>query len=201
MVFAPPYVGQAFTRPSTIANNPQAKAERTQLTNLFANQFSAYALIASRSVGDQPGRPTPRYVTEWRHLPEGTLFAPYKLLPPTPASALADEYTRAFPTNYFPFPRSSSALFPLPCIGFNAQGQLLSPGDAILTLAKGSVFYGRLANGNLSLNTPPDVQLNPPINARLAARAQTNSFQFLRINWLTGRARVESQGVEIALGR
>jgi hypothetical protein len=38
---------------------------------------------------------------------------------------------------------------------------------------------------------PPDVQLNPPINASGPPARQTNNYQFVRINWLTGRARVE----------
>src|SRR5437016_803694 len=74
IVFAPPNVAQAFSPTFGIRRS----AELRQLTNLLGGPFSAYALVSTRTVGDQPGRPTPRYLTEWKTLPEGLLFAPYK---------------------------------------------------------------------------------------------------------------------------
>jgi prepilin-type N-terminal cleavage/methylation domain-containing protein len=198
MVFVPANVGQALTRPSTAAITPQGKAERSQLTNLLATQFSAYALIAERTVGDQPGRHTRRYLTEWKTLPEGTLFAPYKLAGNSPNAA--DEYSRTFAVNLpspllpLPFPSSRSQAFPLPYLAYNAQGQLMSQRDEILTLAKGSVFLPRNPDGSVAVNALADVQLNPPVQASRAPRGQTNTYQFVRINWLTGRAKIELQG-------
>jgi hypothetical protein len=159
---------------------------RRQLTNLVSSQFSGYALLSKRSVGDQPGQERPQYVSEWKQLPEGILFAPFKF-----NAALTNypyEYVRSFPmmdNGWLPFPHSTNFLpgFPLPVLGFNARGQLMpvagmDPRDEIIPLAEGSVFYGDL-NGRL---TTPDVEIKPPDNF-------TNNV--IRINWLTGRASVE----------
>jgi hypothetical protein len=151
-------------------------------------QFSAYAVVADRTVGDQPGRHTRRYITEWKSLPEGMLFAPYKLLNRAPGSG--NEYTRSFPLLSLPFPSSQSDLFPLPYIGFNARGQLLSQRDEIIAVARGSVFVARNPNGTVSKATP-DVQLLPPANGNLPPGIQTNIYTFARINWLTGRTKLE----------
>jgi len=189
MVFAPPLPRAAFT-PTLAGETPdQARRRLRQLTNLLGGAFSAYALVSTRTVGDQPGRPTPHYLTEWRHLPDGYVFAPYKFA--GGAGNLPNEYTRTLLYKSFPFPSSSSRMTnQLPCIGFNSQGQLITQRDEVLALAKGSVFPARLANGTLAI-TAPDVQLNPAVNPNLAPATQTNTYQFVRINWLTGRAKVE----------
>lgn len=160
---------------------------RRQLTNLVSSQFSGYALVTRRSVGDQPGRERPQYVTEWKQLPEGVLFADYKF-----DKALMDaddEYLRSFPVvdnGWLPFPHSTNYLagYELPVLAFNARGQLMPLReenkwrDEIIPLAEGSVFYGDLS-GRL---TAPDVEIKPPHN-------YTNNM--IRINWLTGRTSVE----------
>jgi prepilin-type N-terminal cleavage/methylation domain-containing protein len=159
---------------------------RRQLTNLVSSQFSGYALVTKRSVGDQPGRERPQYVTEWKQLPEGILFAPYKFH--AAWTNEPNEYLRSFPrvdNGWLPFPHSTNYLggYPLPVLAFNARGQLMSVGgmparDEIIPLAEGSVFYGDLS-GRL---TAPDVEVKPPNNF-------TNNM--IRINWLTGRTSVE----------
>lgn len=181
VVFAPINLVNTFAARST-------DAERRQLTNILEAQFSSYALVSSRTVGDQPGRPTPRYLTEWKTLPEGLLFAPYKF--GVSGANLVDPYSRTFMLQPLPFPNSRSQPLLLPCIGFNAQGQLLTQRDEIVTLARGSAFPARTAVGTLAME-PPDVQLEPPANANIPPARQTNTYQFVRINWFTGRARVE----------
>ncbi len=52
------------------SNNSQA------LANL---KYRSYAIFARSSVGDQPGRPTQKMLTEWRALPDGIVFEPSKL--------------------------------------------------------------------------------------------------------------------------
>jgi hypothetical protein len=192
MVFVPTNIVQAFNRASSSGNTPRSRAERAQLTNLLTGAYSYYALIAERTVGDQPGRHTRRYISDWKSLPDGLLFAPYKLTGIAPN--LADEYNRTFPvkppTALLPFPNARSEGFALPYIAFNAQGQLISQRDEIVAIAKGSVFPIRRSDGSVALQ-PPDWQLNPPVNRNLQPRTQTNSYQFVRVNWLTGRARVE----------
>jgi prepilin-type N-terminal cleavage/methylation domain-containing protein len=181
MVFAPPGLLDAFQLPRTAA-------EMRQLTNLLASAYSAYALVSTRTVGDQPGRPTQRYLTEWRTLPDGMLFAPYKL--GTNAFNHPNEYTRTLGLQLLRFPSARSDYFILPCIGFNAQGQLINQRDEVLTLAKGSVFPARNKDGSIARQMP-DVQLDPQINPNSPPVTQTNTYQFVRVNWLTGRARVE----------
>src|SRR5205807_860596 len=45
---------------------------------LAKGQFTSYALYEKRQIGDQPGRPTARFVTDWRTLPAGTMIATQK---------------------------------------------------------------------------------------------------------------------------
>jgi type II secretory pathway pseudopilin PulG len=181
MVFTPINLVDAFRDNLT-------PREAQQLTNLMGSHYTAYALVSTRTVGDQPGRPTPRYLTEWKSLPDGVLFAPYKFLGNYPN--VADEYVRTLPLPPLPFPGARSAYFNLPSIGFNSQGQLISQRDEVLALARGSVFNRRNPDGTLALREP-DVQLIPPPKPNLNPRTQTNTYQFVRINWLTGRAKVE----------
>src|SRR2546423_9515649 len=98
-----------------------------QLTNLITGQYAAYALLATRTVGDQPGRWNPRYLSEWKRLPQGILIPPYKF---DPAFASApDPHLRSFSmaTNPpLPFPTGKTLLspvVPVPYIVFNSQGQ------------------------------------------------------------------------------
>jgi prepilin-type N-terminal cleavage/methylation domain-containing protein len=159
---------------------------RRQLTNLYSSQYSGYALVSRRSVGDQPGRERPQYVSEWKQLPEGVLFAPYKFHPAWTNEP--NEYIRSFArvdNGWLPFPHSTNFFpgYPLPVLGFNARGQLMSLGgmparDEIIPLAEGSAFFGEQQGRLLA----PDVEIKPPNNF-------TNNM--IRINWLTGRASVE----------
>src|SRR5438445_12225773 len=98
-----------------------------QLTNLITGQYAAYALLATRTVGDQPGRWHPRYLSEWKRLPQGILIPPYKF---DPALASApDPYLRSFSmaTNPpLPFPTGKpllSPVFPVPYFVFHYPGQ------------------------------------------------------------------------------
>src|SRR2546426_10145311 len=61
MVFVPPGIGGHV---SAISAGPQRDRQMKQLTNLVSGQYAAYALFARRSVGSQPGRQNPRYLTE-----------------------------------------------------------------------------------------------------------------------------------------
>jgi hypothetical protein len=168
-------------------SDPSRDAVRHQLTNLVSRQFSGYALLSRRTVGDQPGRERPQYVSEWKQLPEGILFAPYKFHPGWTNEP--NEYVRSFPridNGRLPFPHSTNYLegFSLPVLAFNARGQLMPLADEdnwrdeIIPLAEGSMFYGSVGG----LLSAPDVEVTPPNNF-------TNNM--IRINWLTGRTAVE----------
>jgi len=200
MVFVPTNITTAF--PPT--GNPSVDAV---LTNLYTKQYTTYALVAARTVGDQPGVSTPRYLTDWRSLPNGVFIDPIKFGNYEPTSQIqggtnTSDYTRAFYSTrvnsqtvkylnltfpYIPFPVAvSNASYytnTLPFIGFSYLGQLVSPnneGEAI-PLARGSIFY------------------NPDGTADVLETPLTNSItesNVIHIDWLTGRARLERQEVQ-----
>jgi prepilin-type N-terminal cleavage/methylation domain-containing protein len=182
MAFVPPTLSQRFAEIQAAGIN--GPAELRQLTNLISGQFSGYALISKRTLGDQPGRDSARYLTEWKTLPDGMLFAPYKFN--SQFSNHPDEYLRTLPVAPLPFPNLRSGTFPLPYIAFNAQGQLVSMRDELIPLAKGSIFFQRNADGSYARApvNPSDIVLRPPAQG-------TNNLQYVRVNWLTGRAKAE----------
>jgi prepilin-type N-terminal cleavage/methylation domain-containing protein len=157
-----------------------------QLTNLVSGQYSAYALVIKRAVGDQPGRENSRYISEWKRLPERMMIAPYKFGNGPGPTGLPPEYQVPFALSVngeLPFPRTGvyKAGFNLRYVAFNSQGQLLSGRDEVIPLAEGSIFFPRNSRGEF-IPAPADIVMKPPDN-------YTNNF--IRINWLTGRASVD----------
>ena len=187
MVFVPPGIMAHFADFNQVRFT-SADRDRwsRQLTNLITGQYTAYALLTKRTVGDQPGQENPRYISEWKRLPQGILIAtnkfnlmnPTQLISVPPLVAYPDDYRRYFNTNAFPFPASRSPVWTLPYIGFNSQGQLLRGRDELIPLAEGSIFF----TGTGGYLTSPDVSIKPPNN-------YTNHF--IRVNWLTSRASVD----------
>jgi prepilin-type N-terminal cleavage/methylation domain-containing protein len=193
MVFVPPGIMAHF---AGLNQSGSTAAERDrwarQLTNLITGQYTAYALLTKRTVGDQPGQGTTNYISEWKRLPQGILIAtnkfnlanPRLLYPDPPLDSYPDEYRPAFAVDFFPFPARRSPRWALPYIAINSQGQVVSEffkgqfHDALIPLAEGSIFFTG-ASGYLS---SPDVSMKPPNN-------YTNHF--IRVNWLTGRASVD----------
>ena len=187
MVFVPPGIMAHFAD-FTGGGSTQAERDRwsRQLTNLITGQYTAYALLTKRTVGDQPGQEIPRYISEWKRLPQGVFIATNKfnLVDPKPLTpdpvlvSYPNEYRHYFDTNAFPFPASRSPRWTLPYIGFNSQGQLLRGQDELIPLAEGSIFF----TGPSGYLPSPDVVMKPPDN-------YTNHF--IRVNWLTSRANVD----------
>jgi hypothetical protein len=182
--------------------DPEARRLLVQLSNVVDGAYTSYALVSRRTVGDQPGRERPQYLTEWKRLPAGVAIPQYKFIPGTNAAPvvpgwLPPEYRAGFQyrTNApvaggVPFPTSEAfddtlPSLRLPVIGFNAQGQLLPPRagvpprDEIIPLAEASAFFNWLPNGSAGR---PDLIVKPDNN-------WTNNF--VRVNWLTGRAMLE----------
>ena len=87
-----------------------------------------------------------------------------------------DPVRRPHPTQLVEFFTTGQQL-PLPTIGFNAQGQLLSGRDEVVTFKEGSVFVPRDTNGN------PQVGLADIVDKSGGLR------HHVYINWLTGRAK------------
>ena len=164
-------------------------------TNLFDKQLNAYTFVTLRSLGDQPGRSSVRYLSAWRELPEGAFIAQWKFNPRNTALRVIDpsDNTRFFDvkgfalTNTVPFPteKSPAGYVQLPYIAFNHLGQLVSGEDEYIPLAKGSVGYSRDPDRTATA-APPRLNESPP-------GSSTNTFMLVHIEWLTGRARLEKQ--------
>jgi len=162
-------------------------AERAVLSsNLIAKQYTSFALISRRTLGDQPGGETPQYLKEWRSLPNGAIFLPSMFAPPAGNWASLPATNRSFFYALLPFPTATGPLISLPVVGFDSQGQVSYGGswdpvdrDASVIVTQGSIFYQKGADGQYLIE-PPDVVEN----------SEDNRLVF-RVNWLTGRARME----------
>jgi type II secretory pathway pseudopilin PulG len=162
VVFIPPnivnYASVAIPTPDTggYAHN--------LITNLYTGQYSTYALVTLRSVGDQPGNATPHYLTSWRSLPGGVYIATNKFVPnPSLSSQVPTFFYSANLSQLagaFPFPMATNQyLANLPHFGFNYLGQLIyrsnnmdnlvinltgtqgSASHMYIPLARGSILY------------------------------------------------------------
>lgn len=184
VVFVPPYIVEpGFIKPQ----------DSKEAVNLFSGQYTTYAIFTRRQVGEQPGRENLRYLTSWKSLPEKVFIATSKFVKPPP-SRFSNSYfetNRPFGTNNFPFPTVTNSEVPLPYLAFNSQGQLISEKNdfsgqyegATIPLARGSIFYARDSNG-IPVAAAADVIETPSQNS-------LTNYNNIRIDWLTGRTRVE----------
>ena len=154
--------------------NPPFMHSSKVFNNLVAGQLTDYSLFVPRRAGDQPGRPNGRYLVEWKSLPDEVFIPLWK-------------FSNAFTTVRFPSDTntvSSPVYPPLPYLAFNSQGQLTSQRDEFIPLARGSIFpMQRDAAGNYPFQTV-DAKETPAGNS-------ITTPNLIRINWLTGRARIE----------
>ncbi len=172
MVFVSTNIIQPVNKP--LGNDP---ALLKQYTNLYTGQYTTYALLSLRQLGDQPGVAVPKYLTGWRSLPGGVFIPPSKFVAPSPPNAGFWMASLPFPvaTNYPPN-------LQLPYLAFNYLGQLVSPDnvtlapDQYIPFARGSIFIN-------PFNLVADVQENPPGNS-------VNNSNVVYINALTGRAKI-----------
>jgi len=175
--------------------------EKTKSDRLSGKQLIGYTFVSLRGVGDQPGRPTPRYWSNWKTLPQGSFIPPEKFGPFKPNVPVINIYTSGIPTpafqifgfrttNSIPFPSEDaytnnsgkSVYVTLPYIAFNYLGQLVSGQNELIPLASGGVSFGPMPRSS------PSVAENPP-------GSFTNTFNLVSIDWVTGRARIERQEV------
>lgn len=189
-------------------------ADRLAATNLADKQLIAYNFVALRSVGDQPGRGYPRYLSTWETLPTSTFIAFDKFNTPrfnnpgtdpymTNLYALSNFKVFGFQTNWdIPFPLATTAPWngngssphpypPMPYIGFDYLGRVISAQDEYIPISKGAVGFAKGTNG-LAILAPtgpsPSVTESPLGNT-------TNSYNIVHVDWLTGRARIERQEI------
>jgi prepilin-type N-terminal cleavage/methylation domain-containing protein len=185
------------------------KGTNVNATNLYSGQYTTYALFTKRQVGEQPGRENPRYLTPWKSLPEKVFISAAKFnWPKTSALRFSNIYSdtnRPFfkpdstdDAHKLPFPKATDTPVSVPYLAFNSQGQLISEDEnpsgthkyheGVIPLARGSVFYERDRDGNL-LRRPADAIETPPLNS-------ISNYNNIRIDWLTGRARVERKEMQ-----
>jgi len=194
--------------------NTLTMAQKTAATNLCDKQFTGYTFVSLRSVGDQPGQRTMRYLAPWQTLPDGTFIATNKFQSPgTLLSSSAQPLYLNWNTNYphpdqnrvYSFSANAAIQFPTadsptqiqpPYIAFNYLGQLTTNGtdmslsDEYIPVAKGSVVYARDAATKLFQFNAPDALETPPGNS-------TNlSYNIIHVDRLTGRAVVEFEKVK-----
>jgi prepilin-type N-terminal cleavage/methylation domain-containing protein len=204
MVFVPP----GFWNDQAYHGLP--KPEQLKGNKLVDKQYTTYTFVTLRSIGDQPGANTPRYLAPWRSLPEGVYIMTNKF--DIDQTKLLNIYTndlsgnrvlaysvRSFnTTNAVPFPSVDAPIYLprrpypfLPYIAFDFQGRLLSQRNEVIPLVKGGLVYQRDPTNGDAVQSPtnsPSVLESPPGNS-------TNAYNVLTIDWLTGRARLEHQEV------
>jgi prepilin-type N-terminal cleavage/methylation domain-containing protein len=150
--------------------------EKADILRLQGGIFTHYALYGFRKVGEQPGRASGGYLTEWKALPEKTFF-------PT-----NNDFTiLRLPNARFPFPFSSSTNKPaLPYIAFDHEGRLIEGVDtrtglgtyrneAITnSIARGAVFYARNpADGVITTVELQEIPPNNGLDTRVVVDAAT----------------------------
>lgn len=170
-----------------VAFDPSVTANANMLDNLLDAPFRGYALYADRSVGDQPGRPTVKYDSEWKRLPDGVIFQQnqYEALTPSDRAAITPNiWDRPFRTNTYLFPTVLGEPNVLPFIAFDGQGSLVDRfgektyEDEYVDLARGSVLAARDDQGNLIDFDVREVREGP----------REERFARIRIDAFSGRA-------------
>lgn len=152
--------------------------DQERLQTLWEGLYAGYSIYARRSVGSQPGRPQPKYLTDWKFLPAGIIFNPDKFIVERGSQVVRDPVSRPHALREIRFPHSDSATTLMHTIAFNAQGQLASGRDEVITYIEGDVGFIRDIDGNVT---------NGPLDIVDKSRGERHH---LLINWLTGRARL-----------
>lgn len=190
-------------------NDPGAGAwnanDQALASSLFDKQLMSYAYVCLRSVGDQPGAHTARYLSSWRTLPSGAYISQQKfnIINPssTPVLTIVTNGVIAYQvygfdyTTSVPFPSETNGPAPfihLPYIAFDGMGQLvsgLSGQPELIPVSEGSVSFARNPQSKEALQAPPQVTERPLGNT-------TDNYSLVSIDRLTGRARVERRKVQ-----
>jgi prepilin-type N-terminal cleavage/methylation domain-containing protein len=172
-------------------------------------QYNSYALYEKRQIGDQPGRHTEHFITEWRTLPAGTAIAPQKFgdgVTPNQVSLAAPFNYKTFyyGTNGFTFgtnptnPNNTNSFARFPYIAFDYTGRLASPWeqwrppyptksggfDAVIPITRGRFNFQRTVTGYAW--APVSFTEDPP-------NRWTNIYNHVVIDGPTGRSRVDHQ--------
>jgi prepilin-type N-terminal cleavage/methylation domain-containing protein len=191
VVFVPPSI-RTRGAPVALSQRDQALWER-----LRSGAYTTYALYAERSLGDQPGQQSDRYLTEWRALPDGVFVSTNEYSNPAANFNTQAPLDRAFGTNAIPFPSANSPeRVMMPTISFDESGRFFVRDtggsrpkrhrDEYIELAKGSVLSSRVGT-TVDINA----RESPPGNAE-----STNNYNRIRIDAMSGRARPERPEIQ-----
>jgi prepilin-type N-terminal cleavage/methylation domain-containing protein len=209
VVFVPTnFTGLTLGAPVTAADTALRNRNIRLIEKLLNQKYVSYALYAERRVGDQPGRPSAKYITSWKSLPEGSFIAAREFDRLASAQAWKDTPIgdRPLPYGQFPFPSDTAdcPYFDLPYIAFNHLGQMVVPTykvgnqiqsvvglpeDEIIRVAQGSVFYARDGSTGKLVNEAVGEPFQPADLTEVPADSAAN--QWVRVNWLTGRAQID----------
>ncbi len=201
----------APTGPTSTAADVALRNRNIRLIEKLLNQkYVSYALYADRRVGDQPGRPSAKYLTSWKSLPEGSFIAAreFDRLPSAQAWKNTPIGDRPLPYGQFPFPSDTAdaPLVAMPYIAFNHLGQMVTPTyfapgldpnqpvpglpeDEIIRVAQGSIFPARNGSTGKLVNEAVGEPFSPADLTEVPADSSAN--QWVRVNWLTGRAQID----------
>ena len=192
-----------FVSPSILRHTWTA-AEQKEIAKYANLQYTSYALLTKRSLGDQPGFGRTNYLTDWRTLPAGTFiptnkfdvfraFGTERQNEPTfnRPFFFGETESLAGRSNLIPFPNTTNEPIQMAYIAFDFQGRLKMPSyaadpvDVIVPIAKGSIIY------------PQEDKNNPNAAGSMAdaevietPKGNATNNPSIRIDWLTGRARV-----------
>ncbi|HPC53671.1 MAG TPA: type II secretion system protein [Verrucomicrobiota bacterium] len=189
---------------STNFFNGLSGANLDRVRPLLDKQMIGYAYVSPRSVGDQPGAHTPRYLSSWKTLPQGAFIPLGKFdrgltltntsLLPAGASLFVPGFAY---TNSLPFPSEADPVTVpvwLPYIAFDATGSLVRESGKegqpeLIPLSEGNILFARDRDSKAAQPLPPQANEQPPGNT-------LENYSMIYIEPLTGRARVESRKVQ-----
>ena len=181
-------------------------------TNTFPKQYISYALFTEGSLGEQPGIKKSRYLTDWRALPNGTMFPTngMELRLPNWVSAVNSGVGYVLTnlnSRLFPFPiapdrsdpvGSASLILELPALAFDAQGRIFNYDGLGLPIGNGTTLadrYAAVSSGSISLSRLK-VNAGEPDRFDFSQAADVvetprwnYTNQLLRVSALTGRAK------------
>ncbi len=188
------------------------KIALTSLTNTVLGQYASYAIYTEHRVGEQPGVYRPRYLTEWRTLPQGMIFPKEMFNPGDRTSKVAlEKRVQRLSRRPLPYPvvvadqllEDQAAIWggvdslPLvPFIAFDSNGRISNQTYTNLLSVDGTpVAVGAdvlVAVGPGSVFMPRDANNRPVLGpgdvAETPRMGYTNSI--IRISYHTGRARL-----------
>ncbi|MBG89037.1 MAG: hypothetical protein CMO80_19340 [Verrucomicrobiales bacterium] len=146
---------------------------------IASSQMIGYTIFADRSVGDQPGRKTSRFITDWEYLPEG-VHIPHQILMNPNIFLNVSRFTAGSGPNDVTMPiefTNKTANYYLPCIGFDTRGRLIgrpiggtNTNDVVIPILEGAVQipeHPTLKDRNDAITVPGIVTAKPILNGEI----------------------------------